>query len=568
MANLQEKPAWEAGIYQLETSDPVLGGPDGVDNLQAKQLANRTVFLKKQIDDLVSGALTAEYADRLKTPRNIAMTGDGSWNVTFDASGNVSAAMTLSNSGVTAGSYGQVTVDAKGRVTAARAIVPDDVPALDWSKISSGKPTTLAGYGIADGASKSDLQNAVNGLVNNAPANLNTLQELAAAINNDPKYSATVDGKLSGKADKATTLAGYGITDGASKTDLKTAIDGVVAGAPGALNTLQELAAALGNDSNYAATITRQLSGKADRANTLAGYGIADAAALGGSSNQIFNVAPAYQSAHAVPLSQMTSALSSKADKANTIAGYGITDAALKSDLKTAIDGVTTLMPPNLISNSHMIQIDENAIPAGFSVVGNGAVIKAVHPFTRGYEGPYTDVKPANATANTPTDANQDNPFWFGVNYMGGRSQRGGLADGWGGLKTGHIMKITAPNVARAGGFRSVFFGVKLPLSTSVVYFSAWFYIAKGSLGMGGDAGYMWDSNGMQFNPGSVVIDSKITASAADGWYRYSGLIGISQVTTLGGAQFSIGIGEGEVEAYMALPYLAIPFNSRFMVSC
>ncbi|XLM21035.1 hypothetical protein MKD33_02055, partial [Chromobacterium piscinae] len=66
----------------------------------------------------------------------------------------------------------------------------------------TGKPTTLAGYGIADGASKSDLQSAVNGLVSGAPANLNTLQELAAAINNDPKYSATVDGKLAGKADK------------------------------------------------------------------------------------------------------------------------------------------------------------------------------------------------------------------------------------------------------------------------------------------------------------------------------------------------------------------------------
>ncbi|MEN3030295.1 hypothetical protein [Chromobacterium amazonense] len=382
MANLQEKPAWEAGIYQLETSDPVLGGPDGIDNLQAKQLANRTVFLKKQIDDLVSGALTAEYADRLKTPRNIAMTGDGSWNVTFDASGNASAAMTLSNSGVTAGSYGQMTVDAKGRVTAARAIVPDDVPALEWSKIASGKPTTLAGYGIADGTSKSDLQSAVNALVSNAPANLNTLQELAASINNDPKYSATVDGKLAGKADKtdlanagiggqarninagaltdlrpngfyhaqadggkgvtgapgngangvfnvnflsdkwgsltyrqwggeiyearlengawssfnrhwhsgnfnpdgkadkATTLAGYGITDGASKTDLKTAIDGVVAGAPGALNTLQELATALGNDANYAASMTKLLSGKADKASTLAGYGITDAAPI------------------------------------------------------------------------------------------------------------------------------------------------------------------------------------------------------------------------------------------------------------------------------------------------
>lgn len=30
MSNLTEKDQWEDGIYQLETSDPVLGGPDGV----------------------------------------------------------------------------------------------------------------------------------------------------------------------------------------------------------------------------------------------------------------------------------------------------------------------------------------------------------------------------------------------------------------------------------------------------------------------------------------------------------------------------------------------------------
>ncbi|UTH76112.1 tail fiber protein [Chromobacterium sp. IIBBL 290-4] len=219
MANLIESNDWVDGIYQLETSDPVLGGPEGVDNLQAKQLGSRTRFLKKKLDDMVSGALASAYAAQLKTPRNIAMSGDGNWNVTFDGGKDVSGQLTLSNSGVTPGSYGQVTVDAKGRVTAARAIQASDVPGLDWSKIASGKPTTLAGYGIADGASKGDLQSAVSGLVSSAPDNLNTLQELAAAVNNDPKYSSTVDGKLAGKADKATTLAGYGITDAASASD-------------------------------------------------------------------------------------------------------------------------------------------------------------------------------------------------------------------------------------------------------------------------------------------------------------------------------------------------------------
>jgi hypothetical protein len=50
MADLIELPQWEPGIYQLETDDPVLGGEDGIDNLQAKQLANRTQYLKGQLE--------------------------------------------------------------------------------------------------------------------------------------------------------------------------------------------------------------------------------------------------------------------------------------------------------------------------------------------------------------------------------------------------------------------------------------------------------------------------------------------------------------------------------------
>lgn len=52
MANLKEIIEWVDGIYQLETTDPVMGGPNGIDNLQAKQLGNRTQFLKKSLEDL------------------------------------------------------------------------------------------------------------------------------------------------------------------------------------------------------------------------------------------------------------------------------------------------------------------------------------------------------------------------------------------------------------------------------------------------------------------------------------------------------------------------------------
>lgn len=46
MANVTETSTWETGIYQLETTDPVEGGAGGISNQQAKQLGNRTKWLK------------------------------------------------------------------------------------------------------------------------------------------------------------------------------------------------------------------------------------------------------------------------------------------------------------------------------------------------------------------------------------------------------------------------------------------------------------------------------------------------------------------------------------------
>lgn len=59
MANLIESSVFEAGIYQLETTDPVLGGVSGIANLQGKQLANRTKWLKDKVDLMGFGATGA-----------------------------------------------------------------------------------------------------------------------------------------------------------------------------------------------------------------------------------------------------------------------------------------------------------------------------------------------------------------------------------------------------------------------------------------------------------------------------------------------------------------------------
>lgn len=64
--------------------------------------------------------------------------------------------LSLGTSGVVAGTYTKVMVDAYGRVTSGTKLSSTDIPNLDWSKITTGKPTTLAGYGITDAYTKTE----------------------------------------------------------------------------------------------------------------------------------------------------------------------------------------------------------------------------------------------------------------------------------------------------------------------------------------------------------------------------------------------------------------------------
>lgn len=76
--------------------------------------------IKTDIADIEAGTTKAGYAikaDRLATARTITFTGAATGSYTFDGSANKSVALTLANSGVTAGSYSAVNVNSKGLVT-------------------------------------------------------------------------------------------------------------------------------------------------------------------------------------------------------------------------------------------------------------------------------------------------------------------------------------------------------------------------------------------------------------------------------------------------------------------
>ncbi|UVM65272.1 hypothetical protein LOY34_18280 [Pseudomonas sp. B21-009] len=212
----------------------------------------------------------------------------------------------VGKTGVAAGSYRQVDVDVLGRV------------------VGGSNPTTLAGHGITDAlknvnplpGGSIDIHGAPYAFVT-SPYETSMGQncywngtdwlrhnESAAAI----CVTATNGGVLIRRApagpnpiawataspilDTSNILFSYlkqlpakvvdhGITDVYTKTEtqqrIATAVADLVGSAPGALDKLDELAAALGNDPNFAATMINQLATKANRATTLGGYGITDA---------------------------------------------------------------------------------------------------------------------------------------------------------------------------------------------------------------------------------------------------------------------------------------------------
>ncbi|MHA0371553.1 tail fiber protein [Escherichia coli] len=147
---------------------------------------------------------------------------------------------------------------------------PLDSPHLSGTPTS---PTPEPGTNNTQIANAAFVKAAITALINGAPGTLDTLKEIAAAINNDPNFSTTINNVLALKAPLAspaltgiptapTAAQGTNNTQIATTAYVRAAISALVGSSPEALDTLNELAAALGNDPNFATTMTNALAGK------------------------------------------------------------------------------------------------------------------------------------------------------------------------------------------------------------------------------------------------------------------------------------------------------------------
>jgi hypothetical protein len=183
-------------------------------------------------------------------------------------------------------------------------------------KIGDGSSvwTSLA-YGAV---SEAYVQEAISAVVGLSPETLDTLEELAAAIGDDSNFFTTVTSDIATAKSEATSYADaaintfsivseniHGIADFAALETTAGAeilanaavvtaalytdsqIESLLDSAPGTLNTLNELAAALGDDPNFATSITNNLAAKITfSADTSSAFTAADAV-LG---NNVFGI--------------------------------------------------------------------------------------------------------------------------------------------------------------------------------------------------------------------------------------------------------------------------------------
>lgn len=164
-----------------------------------------------------------------------------------------------------------------------------------------------------------DVGAVMGAVLSGAPGLLDTFAEVSAAMGGDPNFAASMATALAGKPPNARQVLGGGLATGggnlsadrtitvpkatgaeavtgaddakavtplalkaareadalATTAAIAAAINALINGAPGALDTLMEFAAALGSDPNFATTMTNALAGKVPNARTVTGAGLA-----------------------------------------------------------------------------------------------------------------------------------------------------------------------------------------------------------------------------------------------------------------------------------------------------
>jgi hypothetical protein len=215
-----------------------------------------------------SGSTTgnAATATALATGRTFQLTGDvEASGVTFDGTGNVNLTTSIGTGAIVNADINTSAQIAYSKTNLTNSIVNADInasAAIDWTKIAPSSTVSATELGYLDGVT-SAIQTQIDSKLGTSTA--------------ASTYAPLASPALTGTPTAPTAAANTNTTQIATTAYVQTEINDLIASAPGALDTLNELAAALGNDANFSTTVTNSLATKLP----LAGGTMSGAIAMG-----------------------------------------------------------------------------------------------------------------------------------------------------------------------------------------------------------------------------------------------------------------------------------------------
>ena len=262
----------DSAITSAKIADLTIATGDIADSaITSAKIADGTIVAGDLADGAVTSAKildgTIVNAD-INTSAQIAYGKLTLTNGILNADINASAAIDktkISGTAITAGDTGTVT----STMIADGAILNADInaaAAIDWTKIALSSTVSATELGYLDGVT-SAIQTQLDAKLATATAS--------------STYAPLASPALTGVPTAPTAAANTNTTQIATTAYVQTEIADLIAAAPGALDTLNELASALGNDASFSTTVTNSLATKLP----LAGGTMSGAIAMG--SNKI-----------------------------------------------------------------------------------------------------------------------------------------------------------------------------------------------------------------------------------------------------------------------------------------
>ena len=315
----------------------------------------------------------ASTATTLATSRDFQILGDVEASaISFNGSGNVSLTTQIATGAIVNADVNTSAQIAYGKLALTNGIVNADInasAAIDWSKIAPSSTVSTTELGYLDGVTSAIQTQLDSKLATSTAAST---------------YAPLASPALTGVPTAPTAAANTNTTQVATTAYVQTEINDLIASAPGALDTLNELAAALGNDASFSTTVTNSLAGKL----SLTGGTMSGAIAMG--TNKITGLGDPTSAQDAATKNYIDNTVLAPSNLTGVITSVGnLTSIASQTGTgsKFVVDNTPTLITP-VLGVATATSINGTTIPTSKTLVATDST-QYVVPSQSGNAGKY-----------------------------------------------------------------------------------------------------------------------------------------------------------------------------------